>query len=100
MKKLLSFPLALTLSLSLATFVLADDNDSGSAQFAPHGDRGGKRRHDDRYAGQHGWKQGYFGEKTTPADGGLRLRAQSLPIRTPFGSNPPSQAERSASLSQ
>ena len=35
MKKLLSFLLALTLSLSLATFVLADDNDSGSAQFDP-----------------------------------------------------------------
>lgn len=35
MKKLLSFLLALTLSLSLATFALADDNDSGSAQFDP-----------------------------------------------------------------
>ena len=35
MKKLLSFLLALTLSLSLATFVLAYDNDSGSAQFDP-----------------------------------------------------------------
>lgn len=35
MKKLLSFLLALTLSLSLATFALTDDNDSGSAQFDP-----------------------------------------------------------------
>lgn len=35
MKKLLSFLLALTLSLSLATFALAYDNDSGSAQFDP-----------------------------------------------------------------
>ena len=35
MKKLLSFLLALTLALSLATFALADDNDSGSAQFDP-----------------------------------------------------------------
>lgn len=35
MKKLLSFLLALTLSFSLATFALADDNDSGSAQFDP-----------------------------------------------------------------
>lgn len=35
MKKLLSFLLALTLALSLATFVLAYDNDSGSAQFDP-----------------------------------------------------------------
>lgn len=35
MKKLLSFLLALTLSLSLATFALADDNDSGSVQFDP-----------------------------------------------------------------
>lgn len=35
MKKLLSFLLALTLSLSLATFVLADDNGGSSAQFDP-----------------------------------------------------------------
>lgn len=35
MKKLLSFLLALTLSLSLATFALADDNGGSSAQFDP-----------------------------------------------------------------
>lgn len=35
MKKLLSFLLALTLSLSLATFALADDDGSSSAQFDP-----------------------------------------------------------------
>ena len=35
MKKLLSFLLALTLSLSLATFALADDDGGGSAQFDP-----------------------------------------------------------------
>ena len=35
MKKLLSFLLALTLSLSLATFALADDDDGSSAQFDP-----------------------------------------------------------------
>ena len=34
MKKLLSFLLALTLSLSLATFALAD-NEGGAAQFDP-----------------------------------------------------------------
>ena len=35
MKKLLSFLLALTLSLSLATFALADDDGGSSAQFDP-----------------------------------------------------------------
>ena len=35
MKKLLSFLLALTLSLSLATFALADDDGGGPAQFDP-----------------------------------------------------------------
>ena len=35
MKKLLSFLLALTLSLSLATFALANDNGGSSAQFDP-----------------------------------------------------------------
>ena len=35
MKKLLSFLLTLTLSLSLATFALADDNGGSSAQFDP-----------------------------------------------------------------
>ena len=35
MKKLLSFLLALTLALSLATFALANDDGGSSAQFDP-----------------------------------------------------------------